>query len=327
MTNTSVDPFLPISTARDWLRTTLRNARRRPRSNSPTPTVYLDKNALSDLFGRPGFTARELLRIRRRLCSPYFKRRPRIILGQWLVAEMAPMREDIAIRARAIRRFEREQRFLEALPKPLVLRGPTDLMREEVSAAINGTVPKLFLSDQGGISFDGDWGPAWRQEFRLLRAGDRAFIAHETAAQADVAERWPARDVRARELKRWFAQPDEVVERWTLRAMRNRRRELGLSRHERLWPKPQMLRTLWAHPAIRIARIYLVNRDGRRTSEGDRADWCHSAAAVQADVFVTTDGRLRDYAAHCPPPKPQLVSFDVWARQLLGEETQRSLAA
>lgn len=327
MTNTSVDPFLPTGGARERLRTTLRNARRRPRSNSPTPTVYLDKNALTDLFTRLGFTARELLRIRRRLCSPYFERRPRVIIGQWLVAEMAPMREDITIRARARHRFEQERRFLEALPKPLVLRGPTELMREEVLAAIEGTVPNLFLSDDGGISFDDDWGPAWREEFRLLRTGDRAFIAHETAAQADVAAHWPARDVRARELKRWFAQPDEVVERWTLRAMRNRRRELGLSRHERLWPKPQMLRTLWAHTAFRIARIYLVNRDGRRTSEGDLADWCHYAAAVQADEFVTTDGRLTAYAAHCPSPKPQLVSFDVWARQLLGEETQRSLAA
>jgi hypothetical protein len=52
--------------------------------------TYLEESALSALFGRGTQAApRDLLRLRRRLVSPFFESRPLIIGSQWVFLEMS----------------------------------------------------------------------------------------------------------------------------------------------------------------------------------------------------------------------------------------------
>jgi hypothetical protein len=74
---------------------------------------------------------------------------------------------------------------------------------------------------------------------------------------------------------------------------------------------------VWAHASYQVARIYLVNRDGRRIDGNDYPDWRHFVAAAYADELVVNDRRFAEIVNHCPPPKPSVVTFETWARDVV----------
>lgn len=109
-----------------------------------------------------------------------------------------------------------------------------------------------------------------------------------------------------------------MVADWALTDMHRSRKKLGLPKDRTRWPAPDVLPTLWCRTAFKAAHVYVINRDGSSIDGNDFFDWCHYTAAAHADVFVTRDRRLRAVARECPAPKPRVMSFEDWARGMLG---------
>jgi hypothetical protein len=133
-----------------------------------------------------------------------------------------------------------------------------------------------------------------------------------------VIAQWKDRRERSATIREWYKGREKIViTDWCMTFLRRERTRLGLPRDESQWPDPRQLPTLWAREAARLARIFLKHRDGRRVDGNDFVDWLHYQAAVHADVFVTSDKKLTAIAQECPPPKPNVVTFDAWAGDLL----------
>jgi hypothetical protein len=83
---------------------------------------------------------------------------------------------------------------------------------------------------------------------------------------------------------------------------------------------PRALPTFWYSALIHVARIRAV-LIGRTSPTGKKSpgqiDLIHlEEAAAYADVFVTSDGRLRAFAKSVRGLKCEVISFDDWATAL-----------
>lgn len=110
------------------------------------------------------------------------------------------------------------------------------------------------------------------------------------------------------------------VRSWAKDELVKSRRRWGLPDNEADWPDPSDLPTIWAYYSFVLARMALVVGDGRRIDGNDRHDAEHYAAAAYADDLVTSDRRFIEYASYCPPPKPRVLPFDDWVREVVAVE-------
>jgi len=274
--------------------------------------VYFDTSAFSNLWQSPGFSEIELRRVRRRMCSQLFARRPVMLIGPKIITEMA------AFEGRPL--FRKELEYLRSLPTALYARSQFERMKAEVAGFSTGVAANVFLSpEEASAILDGAsrYPHLWQDERDQLARNKSVFTQSEIIARRAILANAGEQAAVAGRVKAWFADPNAVVTDWARTIMRKFRLELGLPSKEEAWPAPSSLPTVWAYAAYMVARIFLVNRDGRKIDENDFADWSHYTAAAHADQLVTDDGRFNAIVQCCPAPKPQAVSFKQWASGIL----------
>jgi hypothetical protein len=283
-----------------------------PFADISRPKVYLDKNAFSLLWKCKRIPDRDLLRLRRRLCSRQYASRPNLVLSQWLLREMAPRLEHHQVE----RQISLELDFLASVPSFLLLKAPLDVITSEVHGALTGGSADVFFDE--GWEFPLDVVDTWTSELQGLRADGSVFESHARQAVERIHGIFPDRGALAKRFtKELNDDPDLAVTNTALRTMRESWQRLGLPKDEALWPAPKALPSVWARAAFSTVFAQLSTRDQRKPKANDFLDWCHFIAAAHADDFVTNDSWTRRVAASCPPPKPGVVSFEEWAERVL----------
>jgi|SRR5688572_21979100 len=137
-----------------------------PRVDRERPRVYLDRNAFSLMWRSTTMGSRDLLRLRRRLCSSRFAARPNILLSQWVFREMSSRLTNPLVERQVAAEFA----FIKALPSFLLLKPPTDVMRAEVENALHGGLLDVFFEE--GWEFSLDDAP-WLEELKALQRLER----------------------------------------------------------------------------------------------------------------------------------------------------------
>jgi hypothetical protein len=274
-------------------------------------TVYFDKSAFSELWRSKSFAHRDLLRIRRRLCSSWFERRPRVVVGPKLISELAPLRGK--------EQFWSEIELLKTLPDPLYLTDVPERVALEIAAHATGASADVFLPRERLLRALNGPVPMWNAE--LIRLGtDRSYLATKDSAARDALVAWArgSQGLLHAEAQRWFADPVAKVQehgRTLLRDVWQQR--LRLTDAWIACCEPSRLPTIWGIAAYRTSQIFLATRDGRRVDKNDATDWLHYAGAMYADEFVVQDGRFRAIVDAAPRPKPKAMTFEDWAAQVL----------
>lgn len=275
--------------------------------------AYLEKSAQSALLGRGTKAApRDLLRLRRRLASPYFASRPLLIGSQWVFLEMSPGLNS----GKVARQNDLEVSFLRTVPDYRVLRAPGHVMKAEIATVLRGAPLKIFLPK--GFRLPLNDADTWREDYRLLQNMHRQFVEFQTDAKAGVETEWPGFEKKL-EVSQWFSKPRRgyIVATWTRGMLERTRKELELPRDKSRWPDPALLPTAWCRAAFNAAYAYKVNYANLAIRPNDFLDGCHYAAGAHADDFVTADRRLIGILEECPPPKPNVIQFDDWLDRVL----------
>lgn len=273
--------------------------------------VYLDTSAFSSLWGHRAFSDRELLRLRRRMTSPLFLRRPSLCIGVALLDELSHAHEKGPV---AVSRLREQVELLQSC-RPTMALAPDDA----ILAEIHGGSP---LAEY------------WRIEELLNRVvDDPAIVAAERAMMRRRMRSWYDREVSRKDgLLKQFAQNEvgpatarwgrtlaEHVDDWARDELRKMVRRWKLPSNEASWPAPSSIPTLWNLMGFKLARLSLVHRDGRAIRENDLIDRDHWGFAAHTDVFVSEDRIHREITSLCPPPRPKVTDFETWARDLLAD--------
>ena len=219
-----------------------------------------------------------------------------------------------------------ELEFLRGLPDACFLKSIPDRICAEVLSS-RGSDASVFLSPnmQSALLNGATRMPEmWDAERMLLAEQQQAFVEEETAIRKGVLDSVGGQENLAGKIKDWFADPVKVTADAARAFMRRNHREFVLGEDENEWPQPESLPTVWGMSAYRAARTYLLNRDGRRIDANDFQDWGHYAAAMHADLLVTSDAKFRAVVAFCPPPKPRTVSFEDWVAEISGPDAPRT---
>lgn len=272
--------------------------------------VYLDKNSLSDLWRRGDKAA--LRRVRTRLTSPHFSRRPILILSMTTATELLRIHvssryeQEVDLLRRAETEWLRDMRdraqvevdtFLGRTPRVDMYEDPKRVVQMLDQARVEGRVRKSLVDDHLRITSQ------YAAQERRNRAAFDAQVARPNSVRSELLG-----DVAAQ------------VRSWAGDYLRKSRQLLRLPRNEADWPDPSDLPTIWAYYSFVLARMALVVGDGRRIDGNDRHDAEHYAAAAYADDLVTSDRRFIEYASYCPPPKPRVLPFDDWVREVVAVE-------
>lgn len=270
--------------------------------------VYLDKNALSDLWRRGDDAT--LHRARARLTSPYFSRRPILVVSMTTATEL--------LRIRASSRYEQEVNLLRRA-ETVWLRDMCDRVEAEVDAFLGRAqrVDIYELPDRVFKMLDqarAD-GPVRRSVVDDHQRITNQYALREERNRAAFDAQLSGPNTIRKEL---LGDLPEQVRSWARDYLRQSRRRLRLPTNEADWPDPSELPTVWAYYSFALARLALVVGDRRRIDGNDRHDAEHYAAAAYADDLVTSDARFLEYARLCPPPHPRVVSFDDWVREVVG---------
>lgn len=285
-----------------------------PKELQTETLVYLDKGALSELWRSGEFSEQELTRVRRRLCSKWFKRRPKVLIGPVVISELAPLEGH--------RQFEAEIGLLRQLPDPRLLKPRPELIRAEV-ARFYGQTEEPWLD---GAMAEAVLGPVaalpemWAAERQQLITSKEAYRHRQDRLQADMALRTPDRAAQVKAAKEFFAEPEKVVSDWVKFVLRDNVKDLGLPANEDEWPPANRLPTVWAFAGYAVARLYLQMHDGRKVDPNDHPDSLHYMSAIYADELVLTDRKFERTIELCPSPKPRVRRFKDWCEDLLGKE-------
>ena len=226
--------------------------------------VYLDKGALSELWKSPEFSSRDLLRIRRRLCSGTFERRPRVVLGPQVLSELANMV--------GRQQFNDELFFLRSIPDYLYLKAVRGRVAAEIARATgDDSTPWLSADEAESLLFAATNDPAmWAAERKRLATDKRNFGRRKRKGRAAFQLTHPTRKLQGQAAKLFYSEPVEMVEHWVIEQLRRNRFLLKLPPNENDWPSPKSLPTIWGVAAYHSARDYLVMRDGRSLDENDQ---------------------------------------------------------
>jgi hypothetical protein len=157
----------------------------------------------------------------------------------------------------------------------------------------------------------------WDAERLNLAKQKASFERSETLAQNGMRDRVGGQRALAQGVKAWFAQRESRIEDWAKAMLRDFRADMRLPKEESEWPDVKRLPTVWAMTSFRLARMYLVLRDGRRIDPNDFPDWGHYVGAIHAEALVSDDARFKGIIEECPTPKPITLSFRDWASDLL----------
>ncbi len=288
-----------------------------------TTKHYLDTSAFLRLWPPlkppfsgtpPKFSTRELLRIRRRLVSSMFVRRPRIVIGIPLLDEIAATHESDD--PRAVARLSDQIEFLKKC-HPLASLGFTDSVRAEIDGTSPWATSKELNAALDVVDNGGDFIIGVREQFKDHREkwykdikGVQARFLADAAKRADLHRL-------GKDLEQNL--PNEVQD-FCQQLLRMTVRDCGLPPDEEKWPDPRSIPSLWAFAGYHETRTCLVLQRGWKPDPNDSADGQHYICAAHADILVSCDDRFLDIARTCPPPRPKPMHFEEWAREILSDE-------
>lgn len=279
--------------------------------------VYLDKNALSNLWRSRDVSDRTKLRLRRRLNSPLAVNAPTIVVDLILLEELSRLHENGR---------KREVEFIYNMPRRMMLRPLSERARFEVSSVFGG-------NDEEGLCLTQDESG----QVLLDAMADKHLVGMAAAALERDLKIFEASELKSRQgMLRAIGSQGRLTELFsTLIAEGNletlvvkRAREemvelrdvLGLPTNKRSWPDPTQLPSFFARKSYETTRICLVNMKVRgEIDRNDYADSLHYAAAAHADILVTDDKAFRAIIESCPGRRPRLMKFTEWAKHVVGE--------
>lgn len=210
--------------------------------------------------------------------------------------------------------------FIQSLPDAKYLKPTDERMRDEIAAALGARDADPFLSPEIARTLVDDVfrTPAvWEAEKQNLARQKASFEHAETLARNSMRDRVGGQRTLAQGAMAWFANRESRIEDWGKDTLRRFREDMRLPKDEREWPDVRRLPTVWAMTSFRLARMYLVLRDGRKIDANDFPDWGHYVGAIHAESIVSDDAKFRSIIEECPAPKPVARSFADWASDLL----------
>jgi len=273
--------------------------------------IYFDKSSFSQLWRDSRFDKRQLKRVRSRLSSNYFARRPKVVVGPSLISEIAPLRGSS--------QFDLEIEFLQILPDAICLKPMIERIQDEVEAWRGGYPPEPFMPNGALGAMLASPEELWKAERLQAQANQETFHEEDSVAQREMTKALPDAKERSELLKRWAENREEVVAEWAGDYMKRNATQFGLSAiaTESAWPQPQDLRTVWGFASYRVAHIFVQLRDNRKNDGNDLVDWGHYMVAMYADLLVVDDSKFTEIVKNCPSPAPLATTFQQWAKEFL----------
>ncbi len=270
--------------------------------NSP-PTVSFDTSAWSRLLVRRPYENAVRHKLRRDVRTHEIE----VVLTWALLAEIAPTLSDAEVSGhRSIRELRRlggarviaplHERIEAELRRGDRLRRRERLLPVRLSRRLfGGTLHRLASAEVAFIAKKKD-------EYEAL----------ERQAQAEVREKFGMPE-RNGWIRAWRTTPASIVEDWCRDAIEKR-----VGRNGRAID-PRKIPSMWCNMSYKLARIYLVAVEAEgsgRIDPNDLLDHAHYADGAYSSVVVTEDQRFLRIAQMCPPPRPDVLSFDEWAQRL-----------
>ncbi len=277
--------------------------------------VYLDKNALSNLWRSRDVPDRTKLRLRRRLHSPLAVGAPTIVVDLILLDELSRLHENGR---------KREVEFICNLPRREILRPLGERARFEVSSLLGG-------DDENGLCLTN------AESLQVLRdaMSDKQLVGEAAAALERDLKMFEAAELKSRQgMLRTLGGQEKLTEVFStliaegkleaLVVSRAReemgalRKVLGLPAKKRNWPDPVKVPSLFARTSYETTRICLLNmKEGCKIDRNDFSDGLHYAAATHADILVTDDKAFRAIIEACPGRRPRLMKFHEWVKHVI----------
>lgn len=149
------------------------------------------------------------------------------------------------------------------------------------------------------------------------RSRKDAFVEAERARKAEVDARLEALGGSWSAVFRdWDADPQAVIDDWTLSDMTKYPALYGLPDDRNAWPKPRELPTLWYARAYNVARLKEIGEGRAHDERGDLYDGIYFQDAAYADMLITEDDAIHRRATLARVTHPRFLRTAEWVNEM-----------
>jgi hypothetical protein len=117
--------------------------------------------------------------------------------------------------------------------------------------------------------------------------------------------------------KDWDADPQAVIDDWTLHDMNKHPSMFALPSDRTAWPKPRELPTLWYARAYTVARLKEIGEGRAPDERGDLYDGIYFQDSAYADIFVTDDDGIHRRAQSARITHPRILRLAEWTAEII----------